>query len=48
VAFCRIERAISSKRVLFPTDEVVVLEDPRQPSATSEPDARPESKMRLN
>jgi len=31
VPFCRIERAISSKRVVFWTDEVIVLEDPGQP-----------------
>jgi hypothetical protein len=31
VPFCRIERAISSKRVFFRTDEVMVLDDPGQP-----------------
>jgi len=28
VRFCRIERATSSQRVVFRTDEVMVLEDP--------------------
>jgi hypothetical protein len=40
VPFCRIERAISSKRVVFRTDEVMVLEDPGSRSATSAADAR--------
>jgi hypothetical protein len=40
VPFCRIERAISSKRVVFRTAEVMVLEDPGQPAATSEAGAR--------
>jgi hypothetical protein len=31
VPFCGIERAIFFKRVVFRTDEVMVLEDPGQP-----------------
>jgi hypothetical protein len=39
VPICRIERAISSKRAVFRTDEVMVLEDPGSRSATPEPGA---------
>ena len=38
----------SPKRVVFRTDEVMVLEDPGSRSATSEAGARLESKMRLS